>query len=188
MKSTHRVFFAIELSPQIKTQLITYQESLKAFYPVSIQPENFHITLSFLGKLTNRKIETLIDELPAFKQPSFKVEITEPIYFTKTKVLALAIKEGQQQLTTVKEKLETQLKSIDHFDLEKRQYIPHISLFREVESSEEQFPNINLEMMVDALSLFESVSSPKGVRYHLIEQWPFKQTRSVKEQLLGNRY
>ncbi len=187
MKSTHRVFFAIELPPQLKTQLMTYQQSINTFSAAAIAPENFHITVSFLGKLSSRKIETLMDELPAITQPSFKLEITNPIYFAKSKILALAIEEGQKQLTTVKEKLESQLKSITHIDLEKRRYVPHVSLYKEVEPFQEQLPNINLEMTVDALSLFESVSSLKGVSYHLIEQWRFKQSLSVKEQLLGIR-
>lgn len=185
MNSTHRIFFAIELSPQIKTQLMAYQESLKPFYPIAIEPENFHITISFLGKLTSRKIETLLDELPTIKQPNFKIEIVNPVYFAKAKVLALSIGDGQKQLIEVKEKLESQLKSIEHIDLEKRRYIPHISLFRDVEPSQQALPEVKIEMSVDALSLYESVTGPSGVRYHIIEQWRFEQSQSVKQQLLG---
>jgi RNA 2',3'-cyclic 3'-phosphodiesterase len=186
MQSTHRVFFAIDLSPQIKTQLMTYQEGLKRYFSVAVAPENFHITLSFLGKLSDRKVESIIDELRPINQADFEIELTAPIYFAKAKTIAISIKDPAQDLFKLKQKLETQVKTIQHIDLEKQRYVPHISLFKEAEPIQQQLPDISLKMSIKSIALFESVSSKKGVSYHVIEEWPMRPKMSVKQQLLGN--
>ncbi len=190
MSSSHRVFLAIPLPAALKTQLLSYQERLLGQYANPIAPENFHITLTFLGMLSHRKIETIIDGLQPLRLEPFEVKITNPVVLTKAKILAMAIGQGADKLASIKTKLESQLKRLDHFDIEKRKYLAHVSLFRDIDlneltNSESKLPNFDSTFRVNGLSLFESELTKHGVRYHEIGHWPFQKNQSIKQQLLG---
>ena len=184
-KSNLRVFFAIDLEPFIKTQLLSYQEKFIDLDAQPIDAANFHITLSFLGELTERKIETIIDGLSPVKLNPFELTINNPIYLASTKILALGIEDKRKQLQQLKKGIESNLRSMTHFNIEKREYLPHISLFRKVEEFPEFFLPIQQSLSVDSFCLMASIATKKSVRYEIIEQWRLNSERSIKEQLIG---
>jgi len=183
--ANHRVFFAIDLEPSIKTQLLTYQENFNELDAQPIDAANLHITLSFLGELTERKIETILDGLSPIEQNPFELAIKDPIYLSGAKILALEVEDKSKQLLKLKESIESNLRSITHFNIEKRPYLPHVSLFRKVE----QFPDLILpieqSISVNSFCLMASIATKNSVRYEIIEQWWISPEMSVKEQLIG---
>ncbi len=187
-KITHRTFFAIELSPQVKTKLLTFQDRLLSLEGNPINANNFHITLSFLGELSERKIETILDNLRAPPSKPFEIEIANPIYLSRSNILAAEVTNGKSELNTLKRYIENSIQSWCHFNIEKRDYIPHISLFRKVEYFPENLPDFKYHYEVDSFCLMTSTPAKKGVQYQLIEEWRLNKHRSVKESLLGSRF
>lgn len=184
-KPSHRIFFAIELDSLVKTKLLGFQDRLLSIDANPINAENFHITLSFLGNVSEPKIESILDELIAPATTPFKASIKHPLYLSNSKILGLEVESGLQQLTELKSYIESQLQSIAHFNLEKRQYKPHVSLFRNVEQLLENLPNFEQNFLIDSFCLMASVPTKKSVRYEVIEEWRLFTKQSVKESLLG---
>ena len=52
----HRIFIAINLPEDVKKELAKYQEKWPEFPAKWMSPENIHITLEFLGYLTNENL------------------------------------------------------------------------------------------------------------------------------------
>lgn len=162
-----------------------YQGNLSKFSMSPIAAENFHITLSFLGNTKERTLEQVTDLFYPLSMSPFKIEIGAPIFFSKGKILALSITKGISELLELQSDIERQLNSITHFNLTKKNFKPHISLFRNIEEPIENLSQFQTSSMVDSISLMESVQSKKGVKYITIEEWYLRPKKSVKEQLLG---
>ncbi len=184
-KTTHRVFFAVELSSMVKTKLLGFQDRLYSIDANPINAENFHITLCFLGDVSEPKIESILDGLKTLSIAPFEVSIKHPLYYSNSKILGLEVKQGKKQLTELKSHIENQLQSIAHFDLEKRQYKPHVSLFRKVERLVENLPSFEQTFLVESFCLMASVPTKKSVRYEMIEEWRLSRNQSIKDQLIG---
>lgn len=182
---SYRVFFAVDLSPDTKMKLLSYQEKFIDLEAQPIDPANFHITLSFLGELNERKIETIMDNLSPIKQNSFNVILKEPVYLSSSKILALEVEDKSKQLKKLKETIESDIRSVTHLNIEKRDYLPHVSLFRKVETFPEFTLPIHNEIQVDSFCLMASLPTKNSVRYEIIEDWKLSSGSSIKEQLIG---
>ena len=184
-KPIHRIFFAVELDSMVKTKLLSFQDRLLAIDANPINADNFHITLCFLGDVSEPKIESIMDGLIAPSIAPFEVTIKQPLYFANSKIMGLEVEQGKAQLAQLKNHIENQLRSIAHFDLENKVYKPHVSLFRKVEQLPENLPKFEQMFLVNSFSLLASVPTKKSVRYEMIEEWRLLKKRSVKESLIG---
>ena len=185
MLSTHRVFFAIELSPETKTSLLSYQDRIDIFSAAKIDAANFHITLSFLGSVSSRKVELILDQFEPFSFNDFDCKIGNPIYFNNAKTLALEVVSGISQLKQLKISIEQQLKNLAHFDLGKHTFKPHISLFRQVEQPIDAIPSYKQTFRIESFCLMESTPTKRHVKYDVIKEWRLYKKKSIKEQLIG---
>lgn len=186
-KPTHRIFFAVELDSRVKTKLLSFQDRLLAIDANPINAENFHVTLCFLGDVSEPKIESIMDGLLAPSTAPFKATVKYPLYFANSKIMGLEIAQGKDQLALLKIHIENQLNSIAHFDLEKKAYKPHVSLFRKVERLPQNLPDFEQDFSVNSFSLLASVPTKKSVRYEMIEEWQLLEMQSVKESLIGSK-
>ncbi|WP_185964378.1 RNA 2',3'-cyclic phosphodiesterase [Aliikangiella marina] len=189
-----RLFFAIELEPNIKSKLLTIQDRVLDVNGTAVPGENFHITLSFLGKVAERELESILDGLSvslhageAFSDVQvspFSVTLNQLTYWPKPKIIAALIDDQSQGLGRLKKSIESVLTSIGHFQFDRKSYKPHVTLFRHVDEPPKHLADLELTVAVKRFSLLESVQGRHGVNYHMIESWPLKQS-SIKQQLLG---
>jgi len=182
--ANHRLFFAVELEPALKTRLLTLQQEMSDVVASPVPGENFHITLNFLGQVSDKKLEMILDNIQAIPLAPFAVHLTDLIYWPKPKIVAVALDDSDNQLLACKKQIDEMLSQIDYFQREKRPYIPHITLFRQVDTPPEENILIDATIKVSQVSLMVSQSSRKGVSYSAIESWPLKHP-SIKRQLLG---
>ena len=188
MKSpNHRVFFAIDLSREIKINLLQEQEKIFLSSGTPIRAENFHITLSFLGNLSDKKIESILDNLGNSSIRSFEASLTHLIYFSSSKIIAIDVTKGRQNLSSLKNEIESKLLAFEHFNIEKKPYRPHVSLFRKVESLPVNTFSVESIFQINNVSLMETVATRKNVRYETIDVWPLADNGTIKEQLLKQR-
>jgi len=186
-KNLQRLFFAIDLEPKIKTKLITVQDRLSNSLYSAVNPSNFHITLSFLGDVPEKKLESIADyfEPPSIKK--FKCKTTHLLLLESGNVLALNIDDSDKNLAELKRKIEQNINRITPFNLTKRDYIPHISLFRNIDTA--QFPSdhfeYEVEIFISSFSLMVSRNISNGVAYETLAEWPLTEEhhqKRVKEQ------
>lgn len=185
MTASLRLFFALELSATDKTTLLNFQQRLSLLGGQKIPAENFHITLSFLGQIAESKIESLLDEIETPDMQPFEISTGDILYFEGAKTLALSIEKGAEKLSQLKRIIEKNLQRIEHFNLDKRVYKPHISLLKQLQQYPDQLPPYHMPIKVIGISLLASVPTKKGVGYELIGEWPLRASKSVKEMLLG---
>ncbi|MCW8999116.1 MAG: RNA 2',3'-cyclic phosphodiesterase, partial [Kangiellaceae bacterium] len=117
-KGKFRLFFAIELSPAVQTQLLEFQSSIELEQAKPVPAENFHITLSFLGDTNEKKLEAIIDNFVSPEISPFILTTQDLVYWPKPKVACLSVGDPKNHLVNCKQQIEKQLNSIGlrHFD------------------------------------------------------------------------
>ena len=179
-----RLFFAIDITEQDKDQLAIWQEKLshendnqkndghKSY--ALVDKNNFHITLSFLGQVTDEQYQQLIDKAD---QLAAQISLTETQtieldhlrLFKKPKVLYLGLAQTPNWLAMLAEQLKQKALSLKIFQ-EARPYCPHITLARKAKVLPEVAP-LNIKLTVNSFSLYQSISTASGVKYRPIKTW-----------------
>lgn len=185
VKKKARLFFAIELSQELKNQLEVLQQSNPVFVGRPVKPHNFHITLQFLGSVEHQLIHDLIDcvEIPGIKP--FLGSIEHYAYYPKNEIGCVEVQKGKQRLSALKSHLSRCLANEGlYFAKDKHSFRPHITLYRECQPLGDIQQVLNLEFKVERFCLMESIQNDKGVYYEVLEEWPVYEP-SIKEQFFG---
>lgn len=168
-----RLFFALDLKTDDKQAIALWRDK----HPITakpVQPENFHITLAFLGQVTSDIEKALINHLSQINKPKiateFVLKITKLAHFKKPQVLYLGFDHFPDELKSLAKALR-QLAIAHDIKQESRHYLPHITIFRKVKT----LPQFNLPAQlinVSSFSLYHSESTEAGVQYHPLVSWP----------------
>ena len=193
MTPTLRLFFAVDataLAPQLlalQQQWLTALADQKAKAPsraVAVAPENLHMTLLFLGNLTQAQCDNLILATTAARLGAqlspFSVTLCRSGLFPSAKVAWLGPATTPAPLTRLEQQLRA-LVSEQGLAVEPRPYRPHITLLRKTSSPANQDlatalapPPAPLTLPVNEFALYESRSTPDGVRYLPLASWQIK--------------
>ncbi|MDD5145344.1 MAG: RNA 2',3'-cyclic phosphodiesterase [Candidatus Pacebacteria bacterium] len=183
----HRVFIAINLPENIKNKISDYE---KEWYDMPCRwtkRENLHITLAFLGSLTDEDVLEVcnIAKEVAAKHAPFIIELNKILYGPPGKPPRMIWVEGKESEDLGK--LQTDLEnSINKLSAESENkkgqpYSPHITLGRlkqwefqklELEERPEVNEDISLNFQVKSLEVMESELKKKGPEYAILESLP----------------
>lgn len=162
-----RLFIAVDLPAEIKQALLELQSELKqlginGFWK---SPDNFHITLEFLGEVEPNKIAVLTETMSKVVQHygPFSLSITGIGAFPSLKkphTLWTAVSGGSlSELFRLRQDLHHELKNKD-FNLDERKFKPHISLASRPTIDKIDISSVRSkilgEYMVTEIVLFES--------------------------------
>lgn len=168
---SQRLFFALWPSAEVRQQLNFVQSKVEA--PASarrIEPDNFHITLHFLGSTKTTVRDCLVREASKISCARFELQINRLGLFKKAKIAWI----GPEMVTSSLAKLHAQLYTVIEDcggRVEDRLYRPHVSLLRKATASQPlEFTGISWP--VSDFVLVESVTCQEGVRYHVIQRFP----------------
>lgn len=174
-----RVFIGIKIYPsddmlELTGELRSLLKNEKIRWVV---PQNYHITLHFLGQTSAQRIEeignTLQSGIPGF--PDFQLMIESIGIFRSLswpRVIWAGIRESRD--LTELHKLVIHALNQSGYSLDSTHYSPHLTLgrmkrikdrdaFRELLDSFKE--RVFMETFVESIVLFESVSGPNGVEY-----------------------
>lgn len=187
-----RIFIAINLPEIIKNKLVEYQKEIdESFFEENFHPirwtkkENLHITLEFLGYLTEEeilKVKEVLKNLVKNFSP-FEVNLIEVRYGPKEEKIPRMIwvvGERKKEILDLKEKLDDKLKKSINFEPEKREFTPHITLGRIRKWQFKAIPlderpkvkkEIDLNLKVNSIELMESILKRTGPDYKIIESF-----------------
>ena len=184
-----RCFIAISLPDSIHNKLSEIQTRLKK-YNADIgwtRPEGIHLTLKFLGEISEDKIPPLkvIMEQVSANQTPFELEIGSTGMFPdarRPRVFWVGISQGIEQITKLANQLDTQISELG-FPKEERKFNPHLTLGRV--RSPKNLPavtNYFLEethlrlgkITVEHISLYQSILKSSGAEYIALVQSHFK--------------
>lgn len=167
---TRRMFLAIWPNEQQVDQLYAVQNQY-AGCGREVIPENFHITLLFLGDVTATITECLSLSLQQTVVAPFQLRLDRLGYFSKTRIFWVGPNEVPTELETLFKGLRNCAQRCGISKLSKR-YTPHVSLLRkcEVPASNPDFQPIDWQ--VDEFHLVESRMDRDGARYYAVESFP----------------
>lgn len=175
-----RCFISVNLPSEIKkhlgdviSQLDRQNRRLKIKW---VEPENIHLTLAFLGELTEQQIEMLSRGLSTIKFKTFQVELDGlgafPNIF-RPQVIKIALRDSGQNLKKISNAIR-QILSTLKIAADNKPFSSHITLGR----VRDRVVRINLKVAVEPLSfqianfdLMKSQLNPTGPVYSRISSF-----------------
>lgn len=184
MSQTIRSFIAFDLeNPSILEQISKTQDQLtqtRANLKL-VKPHNVHITLRFLGNITQDMINQIYEKMKKVSFKPFDIEIEGIGVFpkpTRIRVIWIGIRDGADELMNIFNQLEPQLQSL-RFKPDPKGFTPHLTIAR-VRGSQHKAELIkriqelrNQEFGVvkgECLRLKKSVLTPKGPIYSTLKE------------------
>ncbi len=121
-----RLFVALSIPDALRDALSTLQNGVDGarWRP----PENFHITLAFIGEADRRQFNDALDALSQVEAPAFEAALAGTGSFGERKPRALwAGVKNEAGLAHLQSKVDTALRRAG-FDLDARKFTPHVTL------------------------------------------------------------
>ncbi len=183
----HRIFIAINLPESLKNELLSYRETWPSLPVRWTKSENLHITLVFLGNVSDQELEELKMKTRevAKKHRPFQLSFTKIVYgpTKKNPKMIWAIGEESKELFMLqrdlsKSSLRDSVPKLGTESLESPNFTVHITLAR-IKAFEfsringEERPQINeeisLKIPVNSIEIMESKLKRTGPEYTICE-------------------
>jgi 2'-5' RNA ligase len=188
-----RSFIAIELPEEVKSGLHRLQAELKLpqhTFVKWVAPEGIHVTLKFLGNISQEKVAEVTKVMEQASQGSipFQLEISEVGAFPnlrQPRVLWLGIRGEIDKLVAWQQRIDSGLVPLG-FAKETRPFTPHLTLarLREGVSPEDRRDfgelvmktpvEVNFKVNVNSLNLMKSQLLPGGAVYSRLAEVKLK--------------
>jgi len=176
-----RLFLAVPVPKKIKEELAREQEKVKnslSDWKINwVAPENFHITLIFLGWVENEKVKTLKGDIAGAQKNLPDFEISTGSLTFEERPIWLEIKKGTEKLQKLQEILGKEL-SIKGSYLEKRASHPHLTIGRVKNKGKSKLPKIkkSFTWKADKIVLYQSKLRRSGSVYTELVSFPLGKT------------
>jgi len=182
----HRVFIAINLPEGVRKKLASFQEKWPELPIRWTKPENLHITLAFLGYLSDEevvKVCKIIEEVASKNQPH-SVNLNKICYGPPKKMpprMVWVTGEQSEELSKLKNDLDNALSAGSRYQKETRPYTPHLTLgrirkweFRQIEPEDrpEVETDLSLHFEVSSIEVMESFLKRGGAEYTTLMSAP----------------
>lgn len=186
--SPFRLFMAVDLPEECKQKIHGIQKILESV-PADVKwvaPQNYHITLKFLGSILSARIETakqILDEC-AQSLKSFKVMLDTAGAFPmvdKPDIIWIGQREESDNLKRAAGDLQTAL-SKEGFSIDTKPFHTHVTIgrsrsdrnHRELSAVIKTLNIEPIEISVSHLTIFQSTLSSDGPRYAELYRSPLK--------------
>ncbi len=183
MEKRHRVFIAISLPDDVKKALFLYSKKWPELQAKWAVKDNLHITLEFLGDLTDEEIGEVCTAVKdvAKRQSCFSLNLNQILYGPPEKMpqrMVWAMGEKSKELSALRQEVENALIEKVSFIPENRTVAPHITLARigawawkqiEPEERPEINESIDLLFTVESIEVMESALKRGGPQYIILE-------------------
>lgn len=181
-----RLFVSVDLPDDLAPPLGAIQRELADASGLSFtDPDQAHVTLKFLGDVTDDRLEELSDAIRAAVQqadvPPFDATVEGLGAFPShdyIRVVWAGFTAGSTELTRLHEAIDSEMVGLG-FEEEEHSFTPHVTLARMehaggkelVQSVLDHDPHVG-PMTVDAVRLKESTLTPDGPEYTTVERFP----------------
>ena len=179
MENLHRTFICIDLPKEIIQETTRIQELLKnkQFTGKITEPENLHLTLKFLGEISDEKLEQVKNALDKIKFPQLNLKLGNIGFFSyRGKPRIIWIKLQGKQIYALQKQIDSALKPL--FKEEER-FMGHLTIARikyvkDPEGFKEHIKSLKLkqlEFSTDKFKLKTSELKPIGPTYTTIKEY-----------------
>ena len=183
----HRIFIAINPPEEIKKELISLRDKWLELPCRWTKKDNLHITLAFLGYLSEKELPDILEETREVGQAHspFLIKLNKICYGPPRKMppgMIWVEGEKSEELTILQNDLSKRLVNPGaSFGTERKTFRPHITLgrirqweFRRIEPEERPEINedISLGFEVNSIEVMESRLKRGGSEYTILESCP----------------
>ena len=188
-----RLFIGIELDEPVRERAAAIAESLRIQLGRRIDARwipavNLHITLWFIGEVTDERAEELLGALrPPFAEPSFDIHLAGLGAFPASgtpRVIWLGVQSGGERLVRLHAELAARLRPLG-VEPERRAYSAHLTIARvkavpggerdlPLRAELRAWPAVAGHCRVAAVTVFRSRLSPKGATYEPLLRVPLQ--------------
>jgi RNA 2',3'-cyclic 3'-phosphodiesterase len=172
-KDGRRLFFALWPPDEFRDQLVSATQSIaRDSGGRVIPPENLHVTLLFLGQVSQARFEAvqqaadLCANAPAFELRFDRVEV-----WGRANLLALTTTVTPSEAARLAEELRRPLRD-ELTEKSEHEFRPHITLARDLPRRRRAEPIQSLLVKVNEFVLVESRPGPGGSQYSVVARWP----------------
>jgi 2'-5' RNA ligase len=159
------LFFAFWPDERVRVALETARNRI---FPLSGRPvdqANLHLTAAFLGTVSDTRLEVLSAICGPVSPLAIKLDRLE--HWPKQRVLVATTTHVPDDVRQLVDALWRRLDRLG-FARDPRPFKPHVTLARDIRSVRPNLPWAPLAWPVDRVDLVESVSTPDGVHYSVI--------------------
>jgi RNA 2',3'-cyclic 3'-phosphodiesterase len=177
-----RVFIAVDLPAEIRSALKELQQQLRPFTNAArwVAPESIHITLKFIGEVSEARIAEIHTALLGLEGEPFPITVRSVGFFPNPRsprVFWAGL--DAAALPRLAENVETRMARIG-FEREKRAFQPHVTLARAretridsslVAAAAKYSEQIFGTFIVDRVFLVQSTLKPSGAIYNKLKEY-----------------
>jgi len=120
-----RVFIAIDIPDNVKEEILRIQKKLPEFSGKLTEKENLHLTLKFLGEISEQEVEKIKNKLKEIKLEKFDAGISEIGVFNKNFIKIIWIK--LDNCEELQKEIDSKLENL--FEKEER-FMSHLTIAR----------------------------------------------------------
>ncbi|MFC3396487.1 RNA 2',3'-cyclic phosphodiesterase [Brenneria rubrifaciens] len=179
MHVTRRLFFALSLPETIQRDIIRWRA--EHFLPEAGHPvaaDNLHLTLAFLGEVSEQKERALRALAGRIRQPEFTVDLNDAGQWPRPGVVWIGCRQAPQGLLQLADLLRSQAARNGCYQTS-QPFHPHITLLRGATRPVALPPaNFSWRIKVDHFSLYQSLFEKGKTRYQALASWPLTQPLS----------
>ncbi len=165
-----RLFFALWPDDLTRSKLAATLASLPALSGRPVPLRNLHITLVFLGDITNEQQQQLIAEAPSVQAPPFDLVLSQLGCWPQASVAWLEPEAVPPPLPDLVRQLGTVCEQAG-LTPDGRPYQPHLTIARKIK----RVPAANIapiHWQIREFALIESVRDRTGSEYRPLAHWP----------------
>jgi RNA 2',3'-cyclic 3'-phosphodiesterase len=181
----HRIFVAINLPEDIKTKISTYELKWPELPCKWVKKDNLHITLAFLGYLTDEELVELcrITQGTALEQDPFIISFKKITYGPNSQLpkMVWLTGENNKELESLRKKFQKRIEILPiENEKESRHFSAHITMGRlkqwefkalEQEERPEVNEDVNFTFEAESIEIMESDLQRKGPEYSILESF-----------------
>ncbi len=172
-KDGRRLFFALWPSDEFRDDLASATQALARHSGGRvIPPENLHVTLLFLGQVSEARFDVVQQAGDACaNSPAFELMFDRAEVWGRANLLALTTSVTPSQASRLAEKLRDSLRD-EVSKTSEHDFRPHITLARDLPRRRRPEPITPLLMKVNDFVLVQSRPAASGSQYSVRVRWP----------------
>jgi 2'-5' RNA ligase len=165
-----RLFLALWPDDRTREQLFDVAKQFNNENIRLVKKSNLHMTLEFLGEVSDEDSDELIKRLNDVKAEPFEIELTRIGFWKKPQILYVGTTIVPKQLLTLVKAIKKCVKQ-QRLKTDDREYKPHVTIVRKVKQKIIPKEMSYINWQVNSFTLVVSNSTNQGVEYKVIKEW-----------------